>query len=51
MGKFAGHSVPVAGGDLLVMSVADNMQRKYLLASFHGDTNGLATIPVLGNCY
>ena len=47
MGKFAGQSVPVANGDLLVMSVTDVLQRKYLLASFHGDTNGLATIPVL----
>lgn len=41
-------SVPVADGDLLVVSVEDTMSRKYLLASFHGDTNGLATLPVLG---
>jgi len=40
-------SVPVAEGDLLVVSVDDVMGRKYLLASFHGDTNGLATLPVL----
>jgi len=39
--------VPVAAGDLLVMAVEDVMGRKYLLASFHGDTNGLATLPVL----
>jgi hypothetical protein len=47
MQGFAGKSVPVANGDLLAMSVSDMMGRKYLLASFHGDTNGLATIPVL----
>ena len=40
-------STPVANGDLLVVSVADVFGRKYLLASFHGDTNGLATLPVL----
>jgi len=39
-------SVPVATGDLLVIAVEDNLGRKYLLASFHGDTNGLATIRV-----
>mmetsp|Transcript_75501 Transcript_75501/g.125891 ORF Transcript_75501/g.125891 Transcript_75501/m.125891 type:complete len:569 (-) Transcript_75501:750-2456(-) len=39
-------SVPVANGDLLVMGVDDTLGRKYLLASFHGDTNGLATLPV-----
>jgi len=40
-------SVPVASGDLLVMAAEDVLGRKYLLASFHGDTNGLATLPVL----
>ena len=40
-------SVPVANGDLLVFGAEDVMSRKYLLASFHGDTNGLATLPVL----
>jgi len=40
-------SVPVANGDLLVLSATDSHGRKYLLASFHGDTNGLATLPVL----
>jgi len=39
--------VPVANGDLLVLSVDDTLGRQYLLASFHGDTNGLATKPVL----
>jgi len=39
-------SVPVATGDLLVIAVEDILGRKYLLASFHGDTNGLATIRV-----
>ena len=41
-------SVPVAAGDLLVVAVDDTLGRKHLLASFHGDTNGLATLPVLG---
>merc|ERR1719261_990710 len=40
-------SVPVAPGDLLLLSVDDVQGRSYLLASFHGDTNGLATLPVL----
>lgn len=43
-------SVPggvVADGDLLVARAKDLMGRSYLLASFHGDTNGLATIPTL----
>merc|ERR1719164_185796 len=39
--------VPVANGDLYVLSVEDLLGRHYLLASFHGDTNGLATLPVL----
>ena len=37
----------VANGDLLVISATDVFGRSYLLASFHGDTNGLATLPVL----
>ena len=35
--------MPVAQGDLLVVSVDDTLGRQYLFASFHGDTNGLAT--------
>ena len=38
---------PVAAGDLLVIEVRDKKDQKYFLASFHGDTNGLATIPVV----
>jgi len=38
---------PVASGDLIVVGVQDLAGRPYLLASFHGDTNGLATVPVL----
>ena len=37
----------VAGGDLLVLTVSTNDGVPYLIASFHGDTNGLATIPVV----
>ena len=40
-------ATPVANGDLLVISAVDVFGRRYLLASFHGDTNGLATLPVL----
>eukprot|EP01065_Artemidia_motanka_P025698 TRINITY_DN30681_c0_g1_i1.p1 TRINITY_DN30681_c0_g1~~TRINITY_DN30681_c0_g1_i1.p1 ORF type:complete len:596 (+),score=205.02 TRINITY_DN30681_c0_g1_i1:67-1854(+) len=39
-------SVPVVPGDLLVVRATKRDGSKYLLASFHGDTNGLATIPV-----
>ena len=42
-----GKPVPVANGDVFVISVHDIFGRPYLLASFHGDTNGLATKPVL----
>ncbi len=39
---------PVSVGDLIVLSATQKITgRKYLFASFHGDTNGLATIPVL----
>merc|ERR1712072_1670073 len=30
-------------GDLLAITVSDKAGKKYLLASFHGDTDGLAT--------
>merc|ERR1712224_527334 len=39
--------VPVANGDLVAGTIADVTGKRYLLASFHGDTNGLATIPVV----
>lgn len=44
---------PVMNGDLLVLTAtsADGNPTKYLLASFHGDTNGLATIPVVTAVY
>jgi len=42
-----GKSVPVAQGDIFAITVQDVARQKYLLASFHGDTNGLATIPVV----
>jgi hypothetical protein len=43
-----GGKLPLEKGDLFVLSVtrlSDGV--KFLLASFHGDTNGLATIPVV----
>jgi len=40
--------VPVSAGDFFVVKATHKITNtKYLLASFHGDTNGLATIPVL----
>ena len=40
--------VPIANGDLLAVTAVDAEDgTKYLLASFHGDTNGLATIPIV----
>lgn len=38
---------PVADGDMFAVTVRDKSGGKYFLASFHGDTNGLATIPVV----
>lgn len=48
-------NTPVAEGDLLTITVKvkdnecvkDGGGYQYLLASFHGDTNGLATVPVV----
>ncbi len=41
--------VPVATGDIFAIKVnsAINPNEKFMLVSFHGDTDGLATIPVL----
>ena len=40
--------VPIAAGDLLCLFATDAAdETKYLLCSFHGDTNGLATVPVV----
>jgi len=41
-----GLKVPVAGGDINVVTAEDKFGVEYVIASFHGDTNGLATIPV-----
>lgn len=37
----------LADGDLFVVSLKDFEQNKFYLTSFHGDTNGLMTVPVL----
>jgi len=42
-----GKDVPVTGGDLLVITTEDKFGNPFIIASFHGDTNGLATIPVV----
>jgi hypothetical protein len=36
-----------APGDLFVTSIAGPHGKRLLLASFHGDTNGLATKPIV----
>jgi hypothetical protein len=41
------HPVPVMDGDLLVLTAIDAVDgARYIFASFHGDTNGLSTVPV-----
>lgn len=42
-----GISVPVAKGDLLAITAVSNEGVPFVICSFHGDTNGLATIPVV----
>jgi len=42
-----GVDVPIAKGDILAVTATAASGEKYVVASFHGDTNGLATIPVL----
>ena len=42
-----GVKVPIAKGDILAITATDRDKTEYVIASFHGDTNGLATKPVL----
>ena len=42
-----GVTVPVAKGDILAITATDRDGVPFVIASFHGDTNGLATKPVL----
>jgi hypothetical protein len=42
-----GVDVPVAKGDILAITATDRDGIPFVIASFHGDTNGLATKPVL----
>ena len=42
----SGVKIPVSGGDINVITADDVEGVSYVIASFHGDTNGLATIPV-----
>jgi len=42
-----GVDVPVAKGDILAVTATNADNVPFVIASFHGDTNGLATIPVL----
>jgi|TARA_B110000208_G_scaffold18929_1_gene23265 hypothetical protein len=41
-----GGKIKAAAGDVLATIVTDVTGAPFMLASFHGDTNGLATIPV-----
>jgi len=43
----AGSSVPVAAGDILAVTATNKFGLPLVVASFHGDTNGLATKPVV----
>lgn len=38
--------VPIADGDINAITAVSNDGTPYVIGSFHGDTNGLATIPV-----
>lgn len=42
-----GVDVPVAKGDILAITATNKFDLQLVVASFHGDTNGLATKPVL----
>eukprot|EP00542_Grammatophora_oceanica_P011988 CAMPEP_0194027176 /NCGR_PEP_ID=MMETSP0009_2-20130614/1366_1 /TAXON_ID=210454 /ORGANISM="Grammatophora oceanica, Strain CCMP 410" /LENGTH=623 /DNA_ID=CAMNT_0038666143 /DNA_START=116 /DNA_END=1987 /DNA_ORIENTATION=+ len=42
-----GEKVPVAKGDILAITTTNTDGVPFVVASFHGDTNGLATKPVL----
>jgi hypothetical protein len=42
-----GASVPVAPGDIFALETKHSDGSSYIVASFHGDTNGLATKPVV----
>lgn len=41
-----GVDVPVAKGDVLAITATNKDGVPFVIASFHGDTNGLATIPI-----
>merc|ERR1719253_1958043 len=42
-----GVEVPIAKGDILAITATDRDGIPFVITSFHGDTNGLATKPVL----
>mmetsp|Transcript_18802 Transcript_18802/g.39097 ORF Transcript_18802/g.39097 Transcript_18802/m.39097 type:complete len:536 (-) Transcript_18802:147-1754(-) len=42
-----GVDVPIAKGDILAITATDRDGIPFVIAAFHGDTNGLATKPVL----
>mmetsp|Transcript_17880 Transcript_17880/g.33131 ORF Transcript_17880/g.33131 Transcript_17880/m.33131 type:complete len:333 (-) Transcript_17880:49-1047(-) len=42
-----GVTVPVAKGDILAITATNKFDVQFVVASFHGDTNGLATKPVV----
>jgi hypothetical protein len=42
-----GADIPVAKGDILAITATDANNNQYVIGSFHGDTNGLATVAVV----
>jgi hypothetical protein len=44
--QFGDKKPPVAPGDIIVITTENAAGEPFVIASFHGDTNGLATIPV-----
>ena len=45
--KLINPKAPVSAGDLFAITAVDAAGAQYLLASFHGDTDGLASAPVV----
>jgi len=44
--EFTQDNIPIVDGDIHAITTMDKNSIPYVIASFHGDTNGLATIPL-----
>lgn len=52
LAELASSNAPIMKGDLLALLATDRVDNtKYIFGSFHGDTNGLATIPIVEAMY